>query len=226
MNTEEVAAVALGVTRAVKERLKPEAEAISQRVKALEDRPVKDGVDGKDGESIAGPPGAKGDPGDKGDKGDRGEPGERGSDGAIGPQGEPGPMGPAGDKGLDGAAGQMGPQGEKGIDGIGERGPQGEKGESVDMSTVEAFIRKAVDEIPKPQDGKSVSVEELIPVIREITKAEKPEALSREDVTTHADVILRKAFEALEAAAPVRTTKRVIRDVRGRIERVIEEPAA
>ena len=49
--------------------------------------------------------------------------------------------------------------------------------------------------------------------------------LSPDVISASVDMLLRKEFAALDAAAPPRMTKRIIRDARGRIERVIEEPA-
>jgi hypothetical protein len=49
--------------------------------------------------------------------------------------------------------------------------------------------------------------------------------LDAEVLTTSADMLLRKELAALDAAAPPRMMKRIIRDARGKIERVIDEPA-
>ena len=48
--------------------------------------------------------------------------------------------------------------------------------------------------------------------------------LSPEVVSASVDMLLRKELAALDAATPPRMTKRIIRDARGKIERVIEEP--
>jgi len=49
--------------------------------------------------------------------------------------------------------------------------------------------------------------------------------LSPDVISASVDMLLRKELAALDAVAPPRITRRVIRDARGRIERVIEEPA-
>jgi len=49
--------------------------------------------------------------------------------------------------------------------------------------------------------------------------------LSPDVICASVDMLLRKELAALDAAAPPRMTKRIIRDARGKIERVIEEPA-
>ena len=43
-------------------------------------------------------------------------------------------------------------------------------------------------------------------------------------ISASADMLLRKELASLDAAAPPRMAKRIIRDARGKIERVIEEP--
>lgn len=43
-------------------------------------------------------------------------------------------------------------------------------------------------------------------------------------ISASADMLLRKELAALDAAAPPRMAKRIIRDARGKIERVIDEP--
>jgi len=48
--------------------------------------------------------------------------------------------------------------------------------------------------------------------------------LSPDVICASVDMLLRKELAALDAAAPPRMTKRIIRDARGKIERVIEEP--
>ena len=48
--------------------------------------------------------------------------------------------------------------------------------------------------------------------------------LTDQVITASAEMLLRKELAALEAAAPPRVTKRVVRDAQGKITRVIEEP--
>lgn len=130
--------------RTVIERL----EGIEQRFSAL---PVpkdgKDGESGKDGRNafeVAVSLGFEGSvhdwlnslTGPKGDKGDNG---------AIGPQGARGPEGPPGRDGASGIDGKDGAPGERGE--RGEPGPKGEKGDP-------------------GQDGKSVSIEEVLPLLK------------------------------------------------------------
>ena len=50
-------------------------------------------------------------------------------------------------------------------------------------------------------------------------------ALDPAVLTASADVLLRKALADLDASAPVRMQKRVVRDDRGKIVKVIDEPA-
>lgn len=68
MNTDEIAAVSRGVSRAVSEKVDAALEALDQRIKAVEDRPKPVGLVGPQGEP--GVPGLKGDRGDKGDSAD------------------------------------------------------------------------------------------------------------------------------------------------------------
>ena len=122
----------------------------------------------------------------------------------------PGPIGPSGEKGLDGTPGRDGKDGmpgEKGLDGTpgrdgkdGAPGPPGRDGR--DGQSIQG----------PPGEKGSAAVVESTP------------GLDPALIAASADALLRKEFAALEAAAPARMTKRVIRDARGKIERVIEEP--
>jgi len=140
----------------------------------------------------------------------------------------PGPIGPSGEKGLDGTPGRDGKDGmpgEKGLDGTpgrdGKDGMPGEKG--LDGTPG----RDGKDGAPGPpgrdgRDGQSIQGppgEKGSAAVVESTPGLDPALIA-----ASADALLRKEFAALEAAAPARMTKRVIRDARGKIERVIEEP--
>lgn len=105
----------------------------------------RDGVDGKDGApGLAGKDGA---PGKDGQKGADGIDGRNGADGRDGKDGAPGLEGQKGADGINGRDGSPGPQGEKGVDGVNGRdgapGPEGQKG----------------------MDGRSVTIEEVLPII-------------------------------------------------------------
>ena len=117
--------------------------------------------------------------GEKGDKGDPGTVGERGNDGLRGPPGEPGPAGPQGErgeKGDPGPAGEAGPQGERGEKGdpgpAGEAGPQGERGEKGADGLNGRDGRDGVD-------GKSVTLEDVQPIIDLAVKAAEAELEKR-----------------------------------------------
>ena len=119
-----------------------------------------------------------------------------------------------------------GPQGERGQDGTpGVHGKDGRDGISLTGGLV-------------TQDGRLVltlsdgTTHDVGPVVGPpgakgadgLTASAVP-GLDAEVITTSANMLLRKELAALESAQPPRITRRVIRDARGRIERVIEEPA-
>lgn len=134
----------------------------------------------------------------------------------------PGPIGPVGEKGLDGGPGR-----------------DGKDGASVtpdDMRPlIVAEVVKAVAAIPPAKDGapgppgRDGRDGQSIQGPRGEKGADGRQGdpipgLAPDVLTASADVLLRKEFAALDAAAPPRVIKRVIRDARGKIERVIEEP--
>lgn len=120
------------------------------------------GADGANG--IDGIPGIQGEPGKKGEKGDLGEQGLAGQDGVNGKDGAPGPKGEQGERGE---AGQPGNDGQDGVP-----GEPGLNGKDADPALIAKAIAEAVAVIPRPQDGKSITVEDVRPLIEEqIAKA-------------------------------------------------------
>ena len=100
----------------------------TQRISALENKPVIDTSNFATKEELRnisltpGPKGDKGETGPRGADGLQGIQGERGQDGQPGPRGERGEQGPAGlpgPVGPQGAIGLTGPKGENGRDGVG-----------------------------------------------------------------------------------------------------------
>lgn len=92
------------------------------------------------------------------------------------------PAGQKGEPGMSGAPGERGPIGEPGERGepgtIGEQGPEGKAGppgEGVHPDTVRLLvleeIGKAVGVLPRAQDGKSVTIEEVRPLIQMMVDA-------------------------------------------------------
>ena len=155
--------------------------------------------------------------------GAQGERGEKGADGLIGQRG---PQGERGEKGADGLIGQPGPQGERGQDGTpGVHGKDGRDGIGLTggLITQEGHLALTLS------DG---TTHDVGPVVGPpgakgadgLVSAPVP-GLDAEILTTSADMLLRKELAALDAAAPPRMMKRIIRDARGKIERVIDEPA-
>jgi hypothetical protein len=144
---------------------------------------------------VPGPIGPSGTPGVKGLDGKDGKDGPPGAKGIDGTNGKDGAPGPPGAKGLDGKDGTKGIDGANGRDGRDGLSIQGPPGE-------------------KGADGVN-AVSSLV---------ETTPGLDPTLIAASADMLLRKELAALDAAAPPRMTKRVIRDVRGKIERVIEEP--
>lgn len=125
------------------------------------------GSPGKDGE-----PGPRGEPGAKGDKGERGEPGPKGDRGEPGPKGEQGDKGDPGEQGEPGPKGEQGERGEKGDTGPkGDKGDQGDPGErgpagkDCDPEFVKQLVAQAVEAFPRPQDGKSITIEDVTPLL-------------------------------------------------------------
>jgi hypothetical protein len=134
--------------------------------------------------------GKQGDQGEIGPQGEQGPRGEKGDPGPQGPQGEQGPKGEKGDPGPKGEKGDPGPKGEKGDPGEVDMEAvralvmsaaateiKAMRSEIVDEITravslqAKAMIQEAVDAIPKPKDGKdgadgkSVTVEDVMPVL-------------------------------------------------------------
>lgn len=115
--------------------VKASSERLLARIEVLEQRTVRDGLDGKDGSpGLDGKPGmdglpgkdgergldgAKGDPGADGRPGEEGKPGADGAPGRDGRDGMPGAMGERGADGLHGKDGRDGINGKDGVDGFG-----------------------------------------------------------------------------------------------------------
>jgi hypothetical protein len=114
-----------------------------------------DGINGKDGS-----PGERGEPGSKGEKGDIGEKGEPGISGRDGIDGKDGAPGERGEPGLKGDQGDQGERGEKG-----DPGQPGQNGKDAEPELIKATISELIAEIPKPQDGKSITIEDVRPLI-------------------------------------------------------------
>lgn len=94
----------------------------------------------------------------------------------AGAKGEQGQTGPRGEQGPSGESGPMGERGERGP--AGERGEKGEAGEAVHIDTIRVMvleeIGKAVGVLPRAQDGKSVTLEEITPLLQRMVDAIKP----------------------------------------------------
>lgn len=140
-----------------------------------------------------------------------GPPGERGEKGADGLIGQPGPPGERGEKGADGTPGVNGKDGRAGIGVAG--GLITQDGRLV--LTLSDGTTHEVGAVVGPPGAKGADGLVAAPV----------PGLDAEVLTTSADMLLRKELAALDAAAPPRMMKRIIRDARGKIERVIDEPA-
>ena len=126
-------------------------------------------------------------------------------------QAVPGPQGERGEKGLDGTPGV---NGKDGRDGIGVAGGLiTQEGRLV--LTLSDGTTHEVGAVVGPPGAKGADGLVAAPV----------SGLDAEVLTTSADMLLRKELAALDAAAPPRKVKRIIRDARGKIERVIDEPA-
>lgn len=140
MDLQKFASILMGEVRSF---VQPALDALAARIDSL---PVaKDGTNG-----VNGSPGEKGDPGEKGEKG---EPGEIGPPGVPGDRGEKGEKGEPGPPGIQGVPGEKGSPGTDGKDGArGEKGEPGEKGERGDRGLAGV-------------DGRSVTLEEVIPLI-------------------------------------------------------------
>jgi hypothetical protein len=102
------------IVTTIKQALRP----LADRVAALEQRAVPQGVPGEPGPvGPAGEAGPVGPEGPRGPEGPQGVPGEPGPAGPVGPSGEKGMDGTPGRDGRDGQPGAPGPIGEKGLDG-------------------------------------------------------------------------------------------------------------
>jgi hypothetical protein len=114
------------------------------------------GIEQKIASIPAGPAGERGEKGEPGDAvvGERGEPGFPGKDGAPGEKGERGDPGPQGIPGEPGKDGLVGPQGERGLPGESIKGDPGVDGKSVTLDDVLPVIEAAVKAIPIPKDGR------------------------------------------------------------------------
>lgn len=131
------------------------AAALSKRIDALQAR----------FEAIPAP--EKGEKGDPGENGKDGLPGDRGEKGETGERGEKGDIGPQGEKGLDGRDGRDGKDGRHGQDGV--DGEPGQNGKDADESQIIARLTETVtklfDSMPRPKDGKSVTVDDIRAVV-------------------------------------------------------------
>lgn len=137
--------------------------------------------------------------------------GERGEKGADGLMGQPGPPGERGEKGLDGTPGVHGKDGRQGIGVAGGLITQ----DGHLALTLSDGTTHDVGPVVGPPGAKGADGLVAAPV----------PGLDAEVITTSADMLLRKELAALDAAAPPRMMKRIIRDARGKIERVIDEPS-
>jgi len=175
-----------------------ETAPLLAKISALEARPLaRDGEKGLDGKSgVDGKDGRDGEKGLDGKSGLDGKDGRDGEKGLDGKSGLDGKDGRDGEKGLDGKPGDLGPEGPM--------GPQGVPG------------RDGRDGIGLPGPAGAKGADGLV--------VETVPGLSPEVVSASVDMLLRKELAALDAATPPRMTKRIIRDARGKIERVIEEP--
>jgi integrin beta 3 len=95
--------------------------------------------------------------GEKGERGEAGSAGEAGAKGDPGERGEKGEPGPQGERGEKGEAGEKGDQGPVGPAGESIAGARGEDGKSVTVDDVLPILRTELDaaikEIPAPKDG-------------------------------------------------------------------------
>jgi hypothetical protein len=151
VTNEDLIAIGKELSTASREYVRKCTDALSVRIKALEDRPIRDGQDGA--------------PGQKGDPGDTGPVGAQGPQGEIGPMGPTGPEGARGEKGLDGARGErgeQGPQGERGSDGksftLEDVRPIFEAEVAKTLLDLERramdLVQRAADRMPVPPPGK------------------------------------------------------------------------
>ena len=138
-------------------------------------------------------------------------------DGAPGRDGERGLDGKPGLDGKDGLPGERGLHGEAGApgrDGLGLAGALITREGHLTL-TLSDGTAKDLGTVIGPPGAKGADGFTGAPVA----------GLSPDVICASVDMLLRKELSALEAAAPPRMTKRIIRDARGKIERVIEEPA-
>jgi proteasome lid subunit RPN8/RPN11 len=99
VTNEDLIAIGKDLSAATREYVRKCTDALGARIKALEERPVRDGKDGAPGQP--------------------GEPGTSGADGKDGRDGLPGVPGQPGEKGMDGKDGRDGINGKDGADGLG-----------------------------------------------------------------------------------------------------------
>jgi hypothetical protein len=125
MTAKDLAIVVRGIAPVVRDYVTLGLSALSDRLKAIEDKPARDGRDGAIGpageKGMDGAAGERGPEGPAGKDGAPGPPGEPGRDGADGQAGERGADGPEGKAGRDGRDGLTGAPGEKGLDGTSGR---------------------------------------------------------------------------------------------------------
>lgn len=217
------------VASAIVAKVRTALAGADARLVALEQRTVRDGIDGKDGApGLTGPEGARGLDGVAGPEGPQGPAGPAGAVGLQGPQGEPGARGEKGDPGADGQvgpvgadgqAGPMGPAGERGEKGyqgadgqigpVGPMGPAGDRGEKGDPGVVPADV--LVD-----LHAKVAACEARVQA--------RPVDLDPDVVAETMSDLLRKELPAF-VAAPTRMQRRILRDAQGRIHSVVDEPA-
>jgi len=130
LTKDDIAALVRGMLPSVTRYVEGAVDALTARVKALEERPPAQGRDGTDGKNGAdGRDGKDGEPGRDGLNGKDGSDGSKGTDGKDGTDGHDGKDGEAGRDGVDGKDGSNGIDGADGKNGTdGRDGKDGEPG--------------------------------------------------------------------------------------------------
>ncbi len=237
MTSQELASVIKGIGPSIREHVSRIVSdglaAIHTRVSVLEQRAPAPGPKGDKGDSVVGPVGPPGPSvkGERGEKGDSVDP--EVLDGMIVRHAERIIAGLP--KAKDGASGRDGKDAEESL----VRELRAEvcrlsealvtRDEMLSVVAIEA--RKALEALPKPKDGapgangrdgrdggagpRGEKGADAVPIA----------GLDAELISASADMLLRKEIAALEAAVPKPIQRRVVRDERGKILRVIEEPA-
>lgn len=173
MTDDELQMIARGMAPVVKQAIAQAVEPLLAKIAEIEARAMVAGPMGP-----AGPDGAHG---RDGKDGAPGLPGEKGMDGAAGRDGKDGAQGPRGEKGADGLNGKDGASGIDGKDGAagvngkdgapgapgarGEKGVDGVNGKDAVLPDITALVKAEVGRWPVPKDGRSVTVEDLAPLV-------------------------------------------------------------